>query len=195
MEDLFTLLVRLVLIVVAIHALALVLVDVLDDVVDNVPFTGHLLRLDLRLRHVGGPGPVLVPVGDHTEHEVLLRRLVILHLALFENLLVLELIVPVHDAVGAAHHDIGFRHAFGLHDVVHVVFVVLVVALLALIDVVEIVHAWRATWRPSAGRIVSPTLGLLFAVVATLIAPTALRRGVASFLHIAGAAAIVVSAI
>jgi hypothetical protein len=119
----------------------------------------------------------------------------ILHLTFFENLLVLELIVPVHNAVCATHHDISFRHAFGLHDVVHVVFVVIIVTLLSLIDVVEIVHAWRASGCPSTGRIVSPTLSLLFSVVSALIAPTALRRRAASFLHVTGAATIVISAI
>ena len=84
-----TLLVRLVLVVVAIHAFAFVLVDILDDVVNDMPLARHLLRLDLRLGHVGRPRPVLVPVWDHTEHEVLFGWLVILHLTFFENLLVL----------------------------------------------------------------------------------------------------------
>lgn len=184
----FALLVGLVLVVVAVHTFALVLVDVLDDVVNDVPFACHLLRLDLSFLRISSPGPVLVPVWDHTKHEVLLRRLVILHLALFEYLLVLELIVSVHDAVCAAHHDIGLGHALALHYVVRIVVLVIIVALLSLIYIVEIVHARRATWCPHATwSIVFPS-ALLSPVIATRAAPASLRRRVSSFFHIAGAA-------
>ena len=141
-----TLFVGLVLIILSVHTLALVLVNVLDDVIDNVPLARHVLRLHLVLLCVcSGPGP-FAPIWNDSEHEVLLGRLVILHLALFEDLLVLELVVPVHDAL-SAHDDIGIGHALALHAVVKVVLIIIVVALLPLVDIVQVVHARRATSR------------------------------------------------
>ena len=68
LDNLFTLLVRLVLIVVTVHTLALVFVNILYDMVNNVPLTSHLFRFDLGLLRISCPGPAWIPIGNYAEH-------------------------------------------------------------------------------------------------------------------------------
>lgn len=189
LDNFLTLLVGLVLVILSVHSLALILVDVLDDVVDNVPLPRHILRLHLVLLGIcSGPGP-LAPIRNDSKHEVLLGGLVILHLALFEYLLVLELVVSVHDAL-SAHDDVDVGHALALHSVVHVVFIIVVVALLSLVDIIQIVHTRRASSRCLLTHwpVVSPASSsfIPLACASAITAPRSLCRSSSTLILSAG---------
>ena len=108
LDDILALLIRLLIVVVSVKTLALILVDVLYDVVNDMPLTSQFLRFHLCFSAVCIPRPFMIPVRHDTKHQMLFRWLVILHLTLFENLFVLELVDAVHDSVGTPHHEVCF---------------------------------------------------------------------------------------
>jgi len=71
---------------------------------------------------------------------VLFRRLVILHLTLFENLFIFELVDAVHDSIGTPHHEVGLGNVFALDEVVAVIIVLVFVIRIRFLILIELLH-------------------------------------------------------